>query len=60
MLPDRLKLSLIKQSGKQFNSVKSQLNRNDVNEIIIATDAGREGDPPGSHVYLLIQFYCQL
>ncbi|MBJ8104823.1 DNA topoisomerase III [Bacillus cereus group sp. N8] len=44
MLPDRLKLSIIKQSGKQFNSVKSQLNRNDVNEIIIATDAGREGE----------------
>ncbi|WP_242144372.1 MULTISPECIES: DNA topoisomerase III [unclassified Bacillus cereus group] len=44
MLPDRLKLSVIKQSSKQFNSVKSQLNRNDVNEIIIATDAGREGE----------------
>ncbi|MGP7818296.1 DNA topoisomerase III [Niallia sp. 01092] len=44
MLPDRLKLTVIKQSGKQFNSIKSQLNRNDVNEIIIATDAGREGE----------------
>ena len=44
MLPDRLKLSVIKQSGKQFNAVKSQLNRSDVNEIIIATDAGREGE----------------
>ncbi|MFF2287431.1 DNA topoisomerase III [Peribacillus butanolivorans] len=44
MLPDRLKLTVIKQSGKQFNSVKSQLNRNDINEIIIATDAGREGE----------------
>lgn len=44
MLPERLKLTVIKQSGKQFNAVKSQLNRNDVNEIIIATDAGREGE----------------
>ncbi|NRD78111.1 DNA topoisomerase III [Bacillus sp. BRMEA1] len=44
MLPERLNLTVIKQSGKQFNSVKSQLNRNDVNEIIIATDAGREGE----------------
>ena len=44
MLPDRLKLSVIKQSGKQFNAVKSQLNRSDVKEIIIATDAGREGE----------------
>ena len=44
MLPERLKLTVIKQSGKQFNAVKSQLNRSDVNEIIIATDAGREGE----------------
>lgn len=44
MLPERLKLTVIKQSGKQFNAIKSQLNRNDVNEIIIATDAGREGE----------------
>ncbi len=44
MLPERLKLTVIKQSGKQFNTVKSQLNRNDVNEVIIATDAGREGE----------------
>ncbi|WP_110928253.1 DNA topoisomerase III [Bacillus massiliglaciei] len=44
MLPERLKLTVIKQSGKQFNAVKTQLNRHDVNEIIIATDAGREGE----------------
>ncbi len=44
MLPDRLKLTVIKQSGKQFNAVKSQLVRTDVSEIIIATDAGREGE----------------
>lgn len=44
MLPEHLKLTVIKQTGKQFNAVKSQLTRNDVNEIIIATDAGREGE----------------
>ncbi len=44
MLPERLKLTTIKQTGKQFNAVKSQLTRSDVNEIIIATDAGREGE----------------
>ncbi|HJV16965.1 MAG TPA: DNA topoisomerase III [Bacillales bacterium] len=44
MLPEHLKLTVIKQSSKQFNAVKSQLNRNDINEIIIATDAGREGE----------------
>ena len=44
MLPNEIKLVIIKQSGKQFNSVKTQLHRKDVNEIIIATDAGREGE----------------
>ncbi|MBS4192157.1 DNA topoisomerase III [Bacillus sp. FJAT-49705] len=44
MLPDRLKLTVIKQTGKQFNAVKSQLTRKDISEIIVATDAGREGE----------------
>lgn len=47
MLPEHLKLTVIKQSGKQFNAVKSQLIRKDVNEIIVATDAGREGELVG-------------
>ncbi|RSL31689.1 DNA topoisomerase III [Salibacterium salarium] len=44
MLPANLKLAVIKKSGKQFSTVKQQLHRNDVNEVIIATDAGREGE----------------
>ncbi len=44
MLPERMKLVVMKQTGKQFNAVKSQLTRSDVNEIIVATDAGREGE----------------
>ena len=44
MLPDRLKTMVIKKTGKQYNAVRSQLIRNDVNEIIVATDAGREGE----------------
>jgi DNA topoisomerase III len=44
MLPDSLKLVVIKQTGKQFQAVKSQLNRGDVKDIVIATDAGREGE----------------
>ncbi|WP_340372510.1 DNA topoisomerase III [Peribacillus sp. FSL E2-0218] len=44
MLPESMKLVVMKQTGKQFNAVKTQLNRNDVNEIIVATDAGREGE----------------
>ncbi|MBS5788432.1 MAG: DNA topoisomerase III [Clostridioides difficile] len=44
MLPKYLKTIVIKKSGKQFNTVKSQINRNDIDEIVIATDAGREGE----------------
>ncbi|WP_010235392.1 DNA topoisomerase III [Clostridium arbusti] len=44
MMPDHLKLVVIKQSGRQFNVVKAQMNRKDVEEIVIATDAGREGE----------------
>lgn len=44
MLPNKMKLAVIKKSGKQFQAVKKQLSRKDVNEIIIATDAGREGE----------------
>jgi DNA topoisomerase-3 len=44
MLPSNLKLSVIKQTGKQFQTVKAQMNRKDISEIIIATDAGREGE----------------
>ncbi|EQF24088.1 DNA topoisomerase III family protein [Clostridioides difficile CD160] len=44
ILPKHLKTVVIKKSGKQFNTVKAQMNRNDIDEIVIATDAGREGE----------------
>ena len=44
IMPKELKLSVIKKSSKQFYEVKKQMLRNDVNEIVIATDSGREGE----------------
>ena len=44
MLPDTFRLEVIKQSAKQFQAVKAQLNRQDVDQVVIATDAGREGE----------------
>ena len=44
ILPKYLKTVVIKKTSKQFNTVKSQINRDDVYEIVIATDAGREGE----------------
>ncbi|MCL2494251.1 MAG: DNA topoisomerase III [Oscillospiraceae bacterium] len=44
MLPKQMKLVVIKQTGKQFSSVSTLLRRADVGDIVIATDAGREGE----------------
>lgn len=44
IVPEPFKLVPIRQTTKQFNAVKSLLNRGDINEVIIATDAGREGE----------------
>lgn len=44
MMPNHLKTVVIRQTSKQYNTIKSALNRKDVTEIIIATDAGREGE----------------
>jgi DNA topoisomerase-3 len=43
MLPDRMKLTVIDKTGKQFRIVQSLMKRSDVNELVIATDAGRRG-----------------
>ena len=44
MMPEKMKLVVIRQTSKQYNAVKTQLYRKDIGEIIIATDAGREGE----------------
>ena len=44
MMPKEWKLVVIRQTGKQYQLVKAQLFRKDVSQIIIATDAGREGE----------------
>lgn len=44
IMPERMKLVVIKNTAKQFNAIKNLLNRNDIKDIIIATDAGREGE----------------
>ncbi len=44
MLPEKWELVIIKQTAKQYHNVKAQLFRKDIDQIIIATDAGREGE----------------
>lgn len=44
MIPKHMKLTVLKKTQKQFYEVKKQMLRNDIDEIVIATDAGREGE----------------
>ena len=44
MLPKYMKTKVIPKTSKQFKLVKTLMQRKDINEIIIATDAGREGE----------------
>lgn len=44
MLPKKMKLVVISQTRKQYNAVYSLMRRNDIDELIVATDAGREGE----------------
>ena len=44
MLPQNMKLVVIRESSRQFKIVQNQMKRGDVSELVIATDAGREGE----------------
>ncbi|MDR1539783.1 MAG: DNA topoisomerase III [Clostridiales bacterium] len=44
IIPESMKLEVIGKTSKQYNVVKQLLVRGDVAKIIIATDAGREGE----------------
>jgi len=44
IMPDKLRLTVIPQTSKQYRTVKDLLLRKDVGSIVIATDAGREGE----------------
>lgn len=44
IIPGKMRLKVIRQTGHQFRAVQSLMKRNDLSELIIATDAGREGE----------------
>lgn len=44
MLPEKMELMVIKETAKQYTAVKKLMQRPDLDELIIATDAGREGE----------------
>ena len=44
MLPQNMKLVVIGQTARQFKVVQSLMKRGDISDLVIATDAGREGE----------------
>lgn len=44
MLPEKMKLVVIRQTSKQYRTVSKLMGRADIDRLIIATDAGREGE----------------
>ena len=44
MIPKYMKTEIINKTFKQYKIIETTVNRKDVNEVIIATDAGREGE----------------
>ena len=55
MMPEKLELVVIRQTMRQYQCVKQQLRRPDVGEIVIATDAGREGELVARWILELVQ-----
>ncbi|MBY6085768.1 DNA topoisomerase III [Priestia flexa] len=44
IMPEKMKLKVIKKTSPQFRTVSQLAKRSDIKELIIATDAGREGE----------------
>ena len=44
MLPEAMKLKVIRESSNQFRVVAGLMKRDDLHEMVVATDAGREGE----------------
>ncbi|MDD4773419.1 MAG: DNA topoisomerase III [Eubacteriales bacterium] len=57
MLPDKMELTVIGQTSKQFGVVRGLMHRPDVSALIIATDAGREGELVARWIIAKAGFY---
>lgn len=52
MIPEKMQVQVIGKTAKQYKAVTSLMNRKDVDKIIIATDAGREGELVARYILL--------
>ena len=51
MIPDKWQFQVTDSTKAQYNLLKSLINRDDISEIICATDADREGECIFRYVY---------
>lgn len=56
LLPERMKLKLIKETTPQFRAISQLAGRGDLEQLIIATDAGREGELVARWIMELIRW----
>lgn len=58
MLPEKMKLVTIKQTSKQYRVVSALMKRPDIDKLVIATDAGREGELVAR--WIMMKAHCKL
>ncbi len=56
IIPDKMKVKILKEVYHQYKTVAHLMNRKDVSDLIIATDAGREGELVARWTMLLANF----
>lgn len=56
MLPERMNLKVMKETSAQFRAIDRLAKRSDLSELIIATDAGREGELVARWIMKLIRW----
>lgn len=56
LMPKYMKLKVIRQSSRQFKTIASLAKRKDIDKLIIATDAGREGELVARWIMKLISW----
>lgn len=58
MLPEKMKLVTIRQTSKQYRIVSALMKRADIDKLVIATDAGREGELVAR--WIMMKAHCKL
>ncbi len=55
ILPEQMKLKVIKKTAPQLNILKKLMNSNEIDSLICATDSGREGELIFRYIYDIVK-----